>query len=223
MAKLSSNARQALVEERKGQILRAAAKIFSAKGYERATIADIAKEAGMAEGSIYNYFKNKGDLLVGLPRSVIQPPIQSLAALTATGTPEEVLTTMARTVVAAIQNNTHIFRVLLSALPTMPKRMRQQYLDQVILYAGGTLEAYFREQIRRGVFRPNDRPDMLALAFIGMFFPTILIQNVIEIEFSGPVDVDRTVEMCVRVFLSGVLTAPGDATPAPLHDAISVE
>ena len=103
MVKLSSDARQALAEERKRQILTAAVKIFAAKGYERATIADIAKEAGMAEGSIYNYFKNKSDLLISLPRQVIQPPVQALAAFAQGNSPQVTLTLMGQAMVQTMR------------------------------------------------------------------------------------------------------------------------
>ena len=52
-----------LVEERRGQILRAAVKLFSDKGYYATTISQIAREAGVSTGLIYQYFKDKDDVL----------------------------------------------------------------------------------------------------------------------------------------------------------------
>jgi AcrR family transcriptional regulator len=49
---------------RKQQILDAAREVFSRKGYDQATTAEIAQTAGLAEGTIYNYFQSKRDLLV---------------------------------------------------------------------------------------------------------------------------------------------------------------
>jgi TetR/AcrR family fatty acid metabolism transcriptional regulator len=46
------------------QILEAAVKIFAKQGFHQSTIAQIAKEAGVADGTIYLYFKNKDDILV---------------------------------------------------------------------------------------------------------------------------------------------------------------
>jgi TetR/AcrR family fatty acid metabolism transcriptional regulator len=46
------------------QILEAAVKIFARQGFHQSTIAQIAKEAGVADGTIYLYFKNKDDILV---------------------------------------------------------------------------------------------------------------------------------------------------------------
>jgi len=51
---------------KKEKILLAAAKVFSKNGFYNSTITKIAKEAGVADGTIYNYFKNKDDLLIQL-------------------------------------------------------------------------------------------------------------------------------------------------------------
>ena len=46
------------------QILEAAIKVFAQQGFHQSTVAQIAKEAGVADGTIYLYFKNKDDILV---------------------------------------------------------------------------------------------------------------------------------------------------------------
>ena len=48
------------------KILRAAIRIFSQKGYFNSKISEIARLAGVADGTIYLYFKNKDDLLISL-------------------------------------------------------------------------------------------------------------------------------------------------------------
>ncbi len=53
-----------LVEERRGQIVRAAVKLFSAQGYYTTTIQQIAREAGISTGSVYQYFRDKDDILL---------------------------------------------------------------------------------------------------------------------------------------------------------------
>ena len=45
-------------------ILEAAVKVFACQGFYQSTVAQIAKEAGVADGTIYLYFKNKDDILV---------------------------------------------------------------------------------------------------------------------------------------------------------------
>jgi len=52
-----------LVEQRRGQILRAAVKLFSEKGYYVVTVQQIARKAGISMGLIYQYFGDKDDIL----------------------------------------------------------------------------------------------------------------------------------------------------------------
>ncbi|WP_078430169.1 TetR/AcrR family transcriptional regulator [Alkalihalobacterium alkalinitrilicum] len=48
------------------QIIEAAVKIIAENGYHHAQVSKIAKEAGVADGTIYLYFKNKEDILISL-------------------------------------------------------------------------------------------------------------------------------------------------------------
>ncbi len=52
-----------LVEERRGQVVRAAVKLFSEEGYYTTTIQQIARAAGVSTGLIYQYFRDKDDIL----------------------------------------------------------------------------------------------------------------------------------------------------------------
>src|SRR5882672_10260277 len=47
-------------------ILQAARTLFAKKGYDETTIADIAKEAGIAVGTVYLYFRNKREVYTGV-------------------------------------------------------------------------------------------------------------------------------------------------------------
>lgn len=215
MPKISPAAQRAHVHERKTQILTAAAQVFADKGFERATIADIARVAGLAEGSIYNYFKNKGDLLVSIPRQIVQPPIETIGAEFAKLSegervaPDQMLTLIARTMLATVHHNAHIFRVLLSALPTMKPAAREKYAKQVITYVVGILEAYFQEQVAHGLLRADLNFAIATRAFIGMFFPFILLQEVLQLKAAGRFEYDDVVEQAVEIFLHGALS------PAP--------
>jgi len=48
------------------KIIRAAVKVFAKKGFYNARVSEIAKEANVADGTIYLYFKNKDDILISL-------------------------------------------------------------------------------------------------------------------------------------------------------------
>lgn len=65
---MSKSARQsgqarAVVTDKREAILRAAIKIFARKGYFNSKVSDIAAEAGIADGTVYLYFKSKDEVL----------------------------------------------------------------------------------------------------------------------------------------------------------------
>jgi AcrR family transcriptional regulator len=53
----------ALVKQRREEIIRAASQVFTRKGYHRATIRDICEASGLGPGTLYNYIKKKEDIL----------------------------------------------------------------------------------------------------------------------------------------------------------------
>jgi TetR/AcrR family fatty acid metabolism transcriptional regulator len=208
MPRVSAHERKAFVEERKARILAAAAKVFAKKGYERATIADVAKEAKIAEGSIYNYFKNKADLLVSIPRQFIVPAVQPVMAELASVSgehppPEQVLTMLARNMVATIQQNASLLRVFLTSLPTMNQAARDKYFEQVPLFAFTMLEEYFRQQIKAGVFRKDLDPQLAARMFPGLLFPFLLLKDVLQVPLEQ--DYDAMISHAIKLFLRGAL------------------
>ena len=59
-------AREKERQDKRARILDAAVKVFAERGFFTATVAEIAREAGVADGTIYLYFKGKDDLLLRL-------------------------------------------------------------------------------------------------------------------------------------------------------------
>jgi TetR/AcrR family fatty acid metabolism transcriptional regulator len=62
------------------QIIDAAIRVFARHGYYNSRVSDIAKEAGMASGTIYLYFKTKDDILVTLFREKMARWVEFLRA-----------------------------------------------------------------------------------------------------------------------------------------------
>lgn len=80
-----------LREESVRRLLAAARTVFVRLGYDRATIRDIAREAGVAQGLLYNYFRSKDDLLREVFHAGIRDVGEALAAGTEADTPAEEL------------------------------------------------------------------------------------------------------------------------------------
>lgn len=62
MARAAKQAKNGVADKREA-ILRAGIKVFAAKGFFNSKVADVAKEAGVADGTVYLYFKGKDDIL----------------------------------------------------------------------------------------------------------------------------------------------------------------
>ncbi|HJR52068.1 MAG TPA: TetR/AcrR family transcriptional regulator [Gemmatimonadales bacterium] len=60
------------------QIIEAAVRVFARKGYFSSRVSDIAREAGIAAGTIYLYFKTKEDILIMLFRDKMAAFVASL-------------------------------------------------------------------------------------------------------------------------------------------------
>lgn len=60
------------MQDRYDAILDAAQRVFAEKGFEGASIADIARVAGISDGLVYRYFRNKRELLYGVLRQFYQ-------------------------------------------------------------------------------------------------------------------------------------------------------
>jgi len=67
--------RTAPVTDKRDAILRAAVKVFARHGYFQSQVADIARVAGVAAGTVYLYFRSKDDLLVSIFERTMQDAI----------------------------------------------------------------------------------------------------------------------------------------------------
>lgn len=68
-------------EERKAQILEAARKTFSERGFHNTRMSDIAEETGLSKGALYWYFESKDAIILSLLRKVFEPELQGFKAL----------------------------------------------------------------------------------------------------------------------------------------------
>lgn len=75
--------------ERTDGILVAAAHLFVEKGYDRATLREVAREAGVSTGAVYAHFRNKEDLLLEICRRQAEAQAGALREALASFSPED--------------------------------------------------------------------------------------------------------------------------------------
>ena len=149
---------QALVAAaRRAQILDAATKVFAARGLHRATIKDVAREAGVADGTIYNYFANKDALLIGILERVneSQRRAADFARAAASDPAEFIRSYTAQRLARMSGDNLDVLRVILSELLVNPA-LAESYFAQVVAPTFAIGEGPFDAWADAGAIRTRD-------------------------------------------------------------------
>jgi TetR/AcrR family fatty acid metabolism transcriptional regulator len=104
-------------ELRRREIMKATLKVFSEKGYTPMVLDDVAREAGIAKGTLYLYFKDKEDLFHSTIMSVIEEYADTLQAeLREDMPPLQVLELVARSFIAFFGQNKDFFNIHLTVI-----------------------------------------------------------------------------------------------------------
>ena len=168
--------REQLIEARRVQILDAAASVFAEKGYHRATTKEIASTAGVSEGTIYNYFDNKADLLIGmmtrlaelseLPRE-LEDALESDA--------REFLVEIFRDRIGRIvQGHEKMFQAILPEIMTNTE-LRERYYREFVQPTATMLEGYIQARVQMGDLRSVNVP-LTVRAVQGMFIGLLMFR-----------------------------------------------
>jgi AcrR family transcriptional regulator len=216
MPHLTAAAKRALTEERRRQILEAAIRVFAEKGYA-ATIRDVARAARVAEGTIYNYFKSKEDLLIHIPRLFAGPVLEQLAVqlpeARTLDDAERALVAFGGELVRRVSSNIRFVKVFLSAIPHLSRRARDEYLRILPLAAAEVVEAHLRQGMAIGLYRADLDPAVVSLTIPMTMFMPVILQEVLSGHRIWRQGYDAVIRENVRIFLSGV-REPGRTVPA---------
>lgn len=161
---------------RRAQILDAATRVFAEKGFERATVRDIARAAGIADGSLYNYFANKSALLLALLDRLNETDRR--AAQLTEGAGEDpgafLRAYLARRFATLDAAGPDLLRALLSEL-LVDADLRDRYHREVLAPTFAAGEAALRERMARGAARPGD-PALAARVLAGAALGLLLLR-----------------------------------------------
>jgi AcrR family transcriptional regulator len=146
-----------VTEFRCSEILRAARSVFASKGYETATVDDIAEYAGIAKGTVYCYFPSKFELFIGTLRGGMQD-LQELSAshMKAAKTARAKVRAFVRTRLEYGEQNREFYRIYFtefSKVALQPSPVREEIQDLYHKQAHA-LEAVILDGIRDGEIRP---------------------------------------------------------------------
>ena len=208
----TSPSRERLIEERRNQILDAAARLFARKGYKGATIREIAREAGVAEGTIYNYFDSKHDLLISLPQRISWPLVSSFVksarrqGSATVADDEEQMVQLLEAAMSSMQQHTDAVKVLLAYIPFMDEEIQARFMEQTTLFFTRIFdfEGFLQERIEAGAFRSLTTA-IAAQAFVGMVLIFVLSQEILPGRKGIPLSYEEIAREIVQLFLYGAV------------------
>ena len=185
------------------RILRAAVDVFAQSGYFNAKVADIAKAAGVADGTIYLYFDGKEDLLITIFREHTRNFLRSLQNELATvRTADERVRVAIRHHLETLGRDRSIAIVsqveLRHSLKFMALFSHEEFGEYLAM-----LRKIIEQGQSEGVFRENLHPQMMAKALFGMLDEMVTSWILSEKDYS----LVEQAEEVGDLILSGLLSA----------------
>jgi len=167
--------REQLIEARRAQILDAAAAVFAEKGFHRATTKEIARAAGVSEGTIYNYFDSKADLLIGIMTRLAElEQLDEELADALQSDARDFLVAIFRHRMGLIQQNDEMIQAIMPEMLVNPA-LRERFYQQFMRRTTTLLEQYLQARIELGHIRPVNVP-LTARAVQGMFVGLLILR-----------------------------------------------
>lgn len=203
--------------DRRRVILRAAVEVFSRKGYHGCRIQDVAKEAGVAYGLVYHYFKNKDELLESVFASGWQGFLSRVQAEIAR---DQHVSARVRAVVhvafEAYRRDPRGVKVLILEVGRSPAGgavNRGSAFSQVILGAS----EMFREAQTRGELPTHLDPTLCATMLFGSIEMGLTSFVMGLLDKRDDAAIDRARDQVAETFLNGITGAV--AAPVPSRPA----
>jgi len=206
MARIRPEQRQAHEESRRKQILEAALRVWLRDGYHQAPVDSIAREAGVAKGTIYLYFPTKEAVLqAAIERFSLLPAIHELVDKMREIPPGQAVPALVETLWHRLRQSGPVFALLLQGGALRLENARV-FQERVLIPGNQALAEYLDHLVVRGALRPMDT-FVAARALVGCLVMFNLSQNVLGGAELRPISDAAIVQTVSELFLRGALPA----------------
>jgi TetR/AcrR family transcriptional regulator, fatty acid metabolism regulator protein len=216
---IHSGADRADRNEKRERILSAAERVFARRGFFAARVSEIAKDAGVADGTIYLYFKSKDDLLISLFEARMKQVNALLRATIADVPPSEQLCAFIRAYLRLVHDEPGAAEVLTIELRQSSKFMKEyenpEFADFLRMLGGLIAAGQERGELDRSI------PSHVAARMIfGMLdelsLAWVLARQPISAASPGArpkkFDIVRAADWVVALVTSGIARSPNKET-----------
>ncbi len=155
------------VSDKHRKIIKASTKVFAKKGFFNARISDIAKEAKVADGTIYLYFNNKFDILLSVFEQEIGRLVEQVTALLEKeDDPRKMLEIFIRKHLAEMKKNRNLAEVIQIELRQTNKLIKDYRNNQFSEYLN-IVSAIIKKGQQEKIFRQDILPGIAKRAIFG--------------------------------------------------------
>ena len=184
-------------------ILRAAIKVFARSGFFNSKVSDVAREAGVADGTVYLYFKNKDDILVSIFNNYMDEALaEGRARLQEIKDPVEKLRRIVYAHLDGLGRDRDLAVVFQVELRSSTKFMEQFSATKVTEYLD-LIRGVIEEGQRDGVFRAGLNTKLLAKILFGALDEMATNWVLTRKRYS----LVSTADSVIDVFLNGIARA----------------
>jgi TetR/AcrR family fatty acid metabolism transcriptional regulator len=154
-------------EEKYRMILNAAKHVFAMEGFYNSKVSEIAREAHVADGTIYLYFKNKDDILISLFEEELNGIITTVKEkLKDIDDPREQIIKFCDNHLTIVESDRALAEVIQVELRQSNKFMREYKNKHFLAYLNIIADIVSQGQ-EEGIFRDDLKPDICARVIFG--------------------------------------------------------
>lgn len=196
-------------ENKHTKIISAATKVFAKKGFFTARISDIAKEAKVADGTIYLYFNNKYDILLSVFEEEVSKIVEKTDKLLSNEEdPKKMLEIFTIQHLMAMKKNKNLAEVIQIELRQTNKVIKDYRNNKFSEYTG-IIANIIKKGQETGVYKADIKPDIAKRAYFGALDEVSRVWNAsLETNYT----VEDIADQLLTMFLTGILQNPVENT-----------
>jgi TetR/AcrR family fatty acid metabolism transcriptional regulator len=197
----TANKPQGAAPGKRERILQAAIKVFAKNGFYATRVSEIAKAAGVADGTIYLYFKSKDDVLITIFEDGINRLLVILREVAESDEPfENRITRIIELQLGLLEEQRDLAEVITVNL-RQSSRLLKQYATPLFMQYIDVIAGVVREGQEKGAFRPDLNPRVVARSLFGALDAILLTWALGE---GDPAALRKAAAHCASLFLEGL-------------------
>ena len=190
--------------EKRERIIGAAVKVFAKNGFHNSKVSEIAKEADVADGTIYLYFKNKDDILISLFESSLKLLIDNMIeAIKNVDDPLEKLRLFIKMHLASVEKYQGVAEVMQVELRQSHKFMKE-YVPQRLADYLNIVSDIIDEGKKAGVIKQDIHPALFKRALFGAMDEIALNWVLIKRQRKKVYELANSANQLCELFIAGI-------------------